>query len=205
MCEVALFRTIGIEGGSGILFHQFYQQEYEGNTSAGFMAENVESKIRDIVYVDMDGVVVNFPYDVEDVDESIRRQCVVANKAGRHHSDVEGLFATLLPIEGAAEAIDRLMERYEVYLLSTSPWANTNAWSDKRRWVAEYLPNLPTKRLILSHRKDLNRGAFLIDDRPNNGAAQFGDYAGQEWIHFGSANFPDWPSVLTYLGNLAQK
>jgi hypothetical protein len=33
----------------------------------------------------------------------------------------------------------------------------------------------------------LNRGDFLVDDRPKNGADQF---AG-EWIHFGSEAFPE--------------
>lgn len=163
------------------------------------MADNRASKSPDIVFVDMDGVLVDFPYDVNDVDPTILEKCKDASSRGIHHSDVEGLFATLLPIEGAAQAIDRLMEHYEVYLLSTSPWSNTEAWSDKRRWVEKYLPNLPKKRLTLTHRKDLARGAFLIDDRPNNGAREFGEYDGQEWLHFGSVKFPDWASVLTYL------
>ena len=79
------------------------------------------------------------------------------------------------------------------------------------------MPNLPEKRLILSHRKDLNRGRYLIDDRPKNGAVKeeerkisigFGDYPNQEWIHFGcSGNCGhvctpklDWFEVLEYLG-----
>ena len=52
---------------------------------------------------------------------------------------------------------------------------------------------------ILSHRKDLNRGALLIDDRPNNGAKEFGEIEGQRWIHFGSEAFPDWHAVLAEL------
>jgi len=39
----------------------------------------------------------------------------------------------------------------------------------------------------------------LIDDRHKNGAEGFGEYEGQEWIHFGSEEFPDWETVLTYL------
>ena len=55
------------------------------------------------------------------------------------------------------------------------------------------------KRLILTHHKDLNRGDFLIDDRPNNGAEQFEG----EWLHFGSTAFPDWAAVLNYLRDKA--
>ena len=162
---------------------------------------------RKILYIDMDGVLVDLPQSIEGVAPSIRESCKAWQAEQEalhpnkeiHHSDFEGLFATLKPKEGAADAIDTLMDHFEVYLLSTAPWDNTDSWSDKRRWVGQYLPNLPTKRLILSHRKDLNRGAFLIDDRPNNGAREFGEQEGQEWIHFGSAEFPDWPSVLSYL------
>ena len=162
---------------------------------------------RRILYIDMDGVLVDLPQSIDGLDPSIRQACK-AWKAEQealypdkeiHHSDFEGLFATLKPREGAADAIDTLMAHFDVYLLSTAPWANTSSWTDKRRWVEKYLPNLPIKHLILTHRKDLNRGAFLIDDRPNNGACEFGEQEGQEWIHFGSAEFPGWPSVLSYL------
>jgi 5'-nucleotidase len=39
----------------------------------------------------------------------------------------------------------------------------------------------------------------LIDDRPKNGALEFGEHDEQEWIHFGSDEFPDWGAVLSYL------
>ena len=51
------------------------------------------------------------------------------------------------------------------------------------------------KRLILSHHKDLNRGDYLIDDRPHNGARSFHG----ELIVFGSPQFPDWDAVLAHL------
>lgn len=155
----------------------------------------------EIAYVDMDGVLVDFPYDIEDIHESIREECKEwCAQTGNHHSDFNGLFSTLCPVSGGPEALERLEAGgYTVYLLSTAPWSNHSSSSDKRRWVEKYLPNLPEKRLILSHRKDLNRGALLIDDRPNNGAKEFGDFEGQRWIHFGSDEFPDWDSVLTVL------
>ena len=176
---------------------------------------------REIVYVDMDGVLVDFPDSVSALHPSIRQECIAwvnQDPINNDWTDFDGLFASLLPKDGIQDAIDRLEVKFEVYLLSTAPWKSHSSLSDKRRWIAKYLPNLPEKRLILSHRKDLNRGSYLIDDRDKNGAAKdeeraivkgFGDYDGQEWIHFGCSScdntscyrpLPDWASVLEYLG-----
>ena len=155
---------------------------------------------RPILYLDMDGVLVDFPESQSDIHISIRDKCVDwCTTTGKHHSDFEGLFATLLPTSGAVDAVSRLNEKFVIYLLSSAPWDNTNSWSDKRRWVEKYLPQLGRKRLILSHRKDLNRGSYLIDDRARNGATDFGEYNNQEWIHFGSEKFPNWQVILKYL------
>ena len=51
------------------------------------------------------------------------------------------------------------------------------------------------KRMIITHRKDLCKGDYLIDDRGKNGTSEFSG----EWIQFGSKRFPDWPSVIEYL------
>ena len=156
--------------------------------------------VKKMVYVDMDGTLVRFPKTKREVHPDFRQECTEwCEKTGKHHSDCEGIFKALEPMNGAPQAVCQLMERYEVYILSTAPWANISAWSDKRSWVADHLPWFPRKRLILTHRKDLNRGDYLIDDRPNNGAREFGAHEGQEWIHFGSRKFPDWESVLDYL------
>jgi 5'(3')-deoxyribonucleotidase len=88
-----------------------------------------------------------------------------------------------------------LAEHYDIYILSTAPWHNPSAWSDKVVWVQRYLGDVAYKRLILSHHKDLCEGDYLIDDRTKHGAAEFGG----EHIHFRTERFPDWQSVLDYL------
>ena len=77
------------------------------------------------------------------------------------------------PMPGAMEAFVALSEAFDVYILSTAPWENPSAWSDKLEWVKKYLGEKAWKRLILSHHKNLNRGDFLVDDRDKNGAGQF--------------------------------
>ena len=85
---------------------------------------------------------------------------------------------------------------FDTYILSTAPWENPSAWSDKLQWVKRHLGDAAYKRLILSHHKDLNRGDFLIDDRPDkNGADRF---AG-ELVVFDKVAPNEWRRVVAYL------
>ena len=110
---------------------------------------------------------------------------------------IPGLFKDLKPIDSAISSVEKLLhsEKYEVYFLSTAPWNNPSAWTDKRLWIEEQFGEKINRRLILTHRKDLMKGDILIDDRPNNGAK---DFEG-ELITFGSHKYPNWDAVLHYL------
>ena len=109
--------------------------------------------------------------------------------------DVPDIFSLMEPMPGAVEAFKELSEKFDTYILSTSPWANPSAWSDKLIWVKNYLGPSANKRLILSHHKNLNAGDFLIDDRTKNGVNEFKG----EHLHFGTPKFPDWNAVVAYL------
>lgn len=106
----------------------------------------------------------------------------------------ETVFLHAEPIKDALESVAELEKHFEVYILSTAPWKNTFAWSQKRIWVEKHLPSM-YKRLILTHHKDLLNGDFLIDDRLHNGADKFEG----EHIHIFTPKFPDWKSVTDYL------
>ena len=59
-----------------------------------------------IVYVDLDGVLAKFPENLDEIDISIADECLQwCNETGEHHSDFEGIFSTLKPMDGADEAI----------------------------------------------------------------------------------------------------
>lgn len=120
-----------------------------------------------IVYVDMDGVLVDFQSGIDSLTEEQRESF----KDGL--DDVPGIFSKMKPVEGAIEAYEELTRHFDVYILSTAPWNNPSAWTDKLLWVKKYLGDLAHKRLILSHNKHLNDGDFLIDDRTANGAGDF--------------------------------
>ncbi len=147
--------------------------------------------MKKILYVDMDNVLVDFESGINRLSPEIKNQYI-----GRL-DEVPGIFALMEPIAGAIEAYNLLAEKYDTYILSTSPWENHTASSDKLGWVKKHLGQAAYKRLILSHHKHLNHGDFLIDDRTANGADKFTG----EHIHFGQSRFPDWAAVTDYLLN----
>jgi len=145
--------------------------------------------MKKILYVDMDNVLVDFPSGIARISE----QDKITYEGDL--DEVPDIFSRMDPMPDALEAFAELSELFDTYILSTSPWENRSAWSDKLDWVKKHLGKPAYKRLILSHHKNLNVGDYLIDDRTKNGAALF---AG-EHIHFGTGDFPDWSSVLDYL------
>lgn len=138
--------------------------------------------MKKLLYCDLDGVIVDYDKFKHLTEEEKR---------------LPGFFLNLPPIDGSIEAFQQLHNYFDVYILSTAPWSNPHAWSEKRLWVEQHLGDYAFKRLILSHNKGLLHGDYLIDDRLLNGVT---DFKG-EHIHFGSPMFKSWPCVLDYLLN----
>ena len=137
----------------------------------------------------MDGVIVDFASALE-----LQSEETLKEYEGRL-DEIPGLFSQMKPMAGSLEAVRKLNEKYDCYILSTAPWNNPSAWSDKVSWITEHLDDVFHKKMIITHCKHLCKGDYLIDDRGKNGAS---DFEG-EWIHFGSERFPNWETVLEYL------
>ena len=101
------------------------------------------------LYIDMDNVLVDFQSGIDCTTAELLKQYE------GHLDDVPGIFSKMKPMPGAIEAFEKLAQRYDVYILSTAPWHNPTAWSDKVLWVQKYLGEVAYKRLILSHHKNL--------------------------------------------------
>jgi 5'-nucleotidase len=142
-----------------------------------------------ILYIDMDNVLVDFPTGIKRTPDHIQ------DSYADRLDEVPGIFSLMDPVPGAIAAYEELATLFDAYILSTAPWGNPSAWSDKLLWVKEYLGKTAFKRLILSHHKNLNDGDFLVDDRLKNGVDRFKG----EHIHFATPDFPDWETVVKYL------
>lgn len=149
---------------------------------------------KDILYVDMDGVVANLGKEINklrpDLDPKV------------FHADIDDLFKAnplmfydLEPMEGAVEAIIDLSDDYDIYFLSTPADAVDESYSGKRAWLRKHFGKHAIKRLILTHRKDLAIGHYLVDDNTTHGVSKFKG----EHIHFGTEKYPDWKITHGYL------
>lgn len=150
------------------------------------------------IFMDMDRCIVDFDSGISKLSESVR-----SKYDWEDLDNAPGIFGKMEPMPGAVEVIKSLSRKYDLYVLSTAPWLNPSAWSDKLRWIQKYFgegkDGILYKRLIISHHKDFEfqKDAYLIDDRKKNGAEYWDKY--DRLINFGNSQFPDWYSVGEFL------
>ncbi len=151
------------------------------------------------LYIDMDGVIVDFESALRKVDDATLEQYKGIL------DEIPGLFDLMEPMPGAIEAVTELAKHFDTYILSTAPWLNPSSWASKVNWIHCYFGSEEDsplyKRVIISHHKHLLKGDYLIDDRLKNGVSEFEG----EHIHFGTPRFSDWNKVLTYLITLENR
>ena len=146
-------------------------------------------KPRKRIFVDMDGVLVDFQSGINQQDEETLKAY-----EGRL-DEIPGVFTCMKPMPGAIDAMHELQKHFDLYILSSALWESYTALSDKMQWIRKYLDDVFLKRVIITHCKNLCKGDYLIDDRGKNGTREFEG----EWIRFGNSTFPNWNAVVNYL------
>ncbi len=153
------------------------------------------------LYIDMDGVIVDLGYEMT---KWLEEHKDIAYRFVDSPDHIHGLFRNAPPIKDAIESIEKLRDsgKFDMFILTAAPWGNPDAATDKRYWVERYFGELFHKRIIITHRKDLLIGDYLIDDSKGNGANEFTG----ELIGFGvdyktgiPNDFKNWEQILDYL------
>lgn len=156
-----------------------------------------------ILYIDLDGVCADFSKAIKDLCPEFDDQTLFpcdesrSSKVDEICRENPRIFLNLEPIDGCLHYVPLLMEMFNVYFLSVPMWILPESFTDKRIWVEKHFGENSFQRLILTHRKDLNDGEFLIDDRLKHGVDKFKG----EHIHFGKDPFYNWQHVFEYLRN----
>lgn len=166
---------------------------HHGNPEAiPAVVQAIKDVMKPILYIDMDNVLADFGgYVKHSLDEVLKRET-------EDLDEIPGIFAQFPVVKGAKEALAELQEKFELYILTTSPWNNPTALQDKHNWLKLHFGKMFHKHVIFTHQKNLciRPKAWLVDDRPNHGAYLFGDH----WLHFGKdGKYKTWEDVKVYL------
>lgn len=141
-----------------------------------------------IVYIDMDDTICRLQ---PALDEARKR-----DPDTRFPQGVPGFFENLDPIPGAIRAVNQLRSRADVYILTAPSVRNAHCYTEKRLWIEKHFDLDFCDKLIICPNKALLKGDIIIDDY-NEGRGQE-NFEGR-LIHFGSADYPGWDSVLKEL------
>ncbi len=78
-----------------------------------------------------------------------------------------GFFRTLPLIEGGVDAIRKLMENFEVYIVSAAVEFPLSLY-EKKLWLEEHFPFIPWTHIVFCGDKSIIKTDYLIDDHLKN-------------------------------------
>lgn len=151
-----------------------------------------------IVYIDMDDTIADFIGSERLFVIGIRADTWPASPSAMYQ---KGFFRELNPIDGAKEALRKLLscEHLDIHILTKPVFDSPHSYSEKAEWIAEHFPELVSK-IVMSQRKELCHGHFLVDD--HIGWKESWELAtGGEYIHFNprSDRKRQWNEIAEYI------
>lgn len=105
-----------------------------------------------------------------------------------------------LPVQGAVNAYMHLSQSYDTYVLASAPYNTPEAWSEPVRWAETHLGTVAWDKVVVSNRKDLILGDYIIDRHTDSYRLQ--DSMGTV-IGYGSDPYRTWDDIVTFFDRLA--
>jgi 5'-nucleotidase len=133
------------------------------------------------IAVDMDGVLADTEthfiqyYEAESgekVDRLTLRgvpesQAFKDKTAVQRYVHTAGFFRTLPLIPGSVTAVKKLMEDFDLYIVSAAMEFPLSLY-EKKQWLEEYFPFVPWKNIVFCGVKSIIKTDYLIDDHLKN-------------------------------------
>jgi 5'(3')-deoxyribonucleotidase len=140
-----------------------------------------------VVYVDMDGVLVDY-YNAHKAE-------IARNPKQPYPQGKWGFFLTLKPLPGAIEAYKLLEEHFDVCILTKPSHKNVNCYTEKAQWIWDYLGIDALEKAVFSCDKARAIGDYLIDDQLNANQENFKG----ELVRITPDHFPDLVAAANYI------
>ncbi|MFC6860900.1 5' nucleotidase, NT5C type [Zunongwangia atlantica] len=85
----------------------------------------------------------------------------------KKYANTPGFFETVPVMDGAIEAIKKLQERYDVYVVSAA-MEFPSSLIEKRNWLQLHFPFIDWRNIVLCGNKHIINTNYMIDDHPKN-------------------------------------
>lgn len=145
------------------------------------LRKTIMSKLKKTIGIDMDGVIADTETHFMDWYEKetgvkvapegrlgvLESEGFPDKTAVRRYLLTPGFFRTIPVMPGAIEAVKKLQEDYEVYIVSAA-MEFPQCLSEKREWLAEHFPFISWKNIIFCGDKSVVVTDYLIDDHCKN-------------------------------------
>lgn len=136
---------------------------------------------RKTIAIDMDGVIadvesqlVKFYKDIYGITTSVDAiqglsgaEAFPEDRIARKMVNAPGFFRNLDVMPGAVEAVAKLMETYEVYIVSAATEFPLSLY-EKHEWLKEHFPYIDWRHLVLCGDKSIINTDYMIDDHTKN-------------------------------------
>lgn len=112
-----------------------------------------------------------------------------------------GFFGTLPLIEGAVAAVQTLMEKYEVYIVSAAVEFPLSL-NEKLEWLGHHFPFITWRNIVFCGNKNIINTDYMIDDHIKNldyfkgKTIMFNAYHNVSYTHHFRVN--NWAEILKY-------